>query len=198
MDNLLKEYKLAIKEQRNLEELKKQSEEAIQKELEALKVVKAESKKFIKTEDIKVGSTVKLIEGTQMGMVDQIVNKKAYVMFGNIRTQIPLDELEPVSNTQIKELEKRTIINFATMSEDFKPVIDLRGFRVDEALSEVETQLDKALVLGIFSLRILHGTGDGILRRAIREQLKRFRFVKNVRAAAWEDGGEGITILELE
>ena len=62
----------------------------------------------------------------------------------------------------------------------------------------MESQLDKAMLLGIYSLRILHGKGNGILRKMIRDLLKKYSFVKNYHSEAPEFGGDGITVVELE
>jgi len=74
----------------------------------------------------------------------------------------------------------------------------VRGKRAEEALSEITVFVDTAIVLGVSQLKILHGKGNGVLRKAIREQLKS---VKEVAYFSDEDirfGGDGITVVQMK
>ena len=77
------------------------------------------------------------------------------------------------------------------------PQIDLRGKRAEEALMEVEKFLDKALIMGFSQLRILHGKGDGVLRKIVRESLRKFKEVKSIEDEHADFGGDGISIVHL-
>ena len=75
--------------------------------------------------------------------------------------------------------------------------IDLRGKRVDEALRETEKFLDSALVSGMGFVHILHGKGTGALMEAIHEYLKEQSFISEFHFADEDQGGAGITVVEL-
>jgi DNA mismatch repair protein MutS2 len=75
---------------------------------------------------------------------------------------------------------------------------DLRGLRVDEALDRLAEQIDRSLAGGIARLEIVHGVGTGALRRAVREHLAGSRLVARVVDAPPGQGGDGVTIAELE
>jgi DNA mismatch repair protein MutS2 len=197
MEELLKQYKKDLKDEQKRLDLSKVIQVEEEKIVEQVQVLKQEKKKFIHQEVITEGSNVKLIDGNMVGQVEFIKNDRAYILFGNVRTQIKLSDLEPVSKTKAKELEKKTVVDFASISNELKPEIDVRGYRGNEALYEVEVQLDKALILGLSQLRILHGTGDGILKRLIRDNLRKYSFVNRFYSEKPEFGGEGITIVEL-
>ncbi len=75
--------------------------------------------------------------------------------------------------------------------------IDLRGWRVEDALEEVDAYLNNAVMAGMHQVRLLHGKGTGALRQAIREQLAHHPLVKSFASAAANDGGDGVTVVQL-
>ena len=79
----------------------------------------------------------------------------------------------------------------------FSPKIDVRGMRAEEVLKTLETYLDEAALLGIHQVTILHGKGNGILRQVIRRLLAKRKDVTKFYDEAWERGGVGITIVEM-
>ena len=76
--------------------------------------------------------------------------------------------------------------------------LDIRGRRGEEALVEVDQFMNDAIMIGYDELRIVHGKGDGILRTLIREQLKRYREIKNITDEHADRGGAGITIVTFK
>ena len=80
----------------------------------------------------------------------------------------------------------------------FHPEIDMRGMRADEALQAVIYFMDDARMLGVHHVRILHGTGGGVLRQLVRDYLKTLSFVASFRDEHVQLGGSGITVVELE
>ncbi len=75
--------------------------------------------------------------------------------------------------------------------------LDMRGWRVDAALEELETYLNDAALSGMSSVRIVHGKGTGALRAAVREQLSHHPLVKSFTSAPPREGGDGVTIVKL-
>jgi len=75
--------------------------------------------------------------------------------------------------------------------------IHLRRLTLDEALLKLDEYLDDAFMAGIFSIRVVHGKGTGILRQAIREYLSKHSLVKSYRPGAYGEGGDGVTIVDL-
>ena len=82
--------------------------------------------------------------------------------------------------------------------QNFKPEIDVRGKRADEALSIVTDFLDDAILVSYKELSILHGKGNGILRQLIRDYLQTLAEVKSIRDAHADSGGTGLTLVELK
>ncbi len=153
----------------------------------------------------RVGDTVRMQGQTSGGEVLEVSGKKATVAFGAIKTTIDMSKLERVSKNQMKKEDPSRAFYNQSSSDilynkklDFKPEIDLRGMRVDEALQAVMYFIDDAIQIGIGRVRILHGTGTGALRQVVREYLHTVNGVSNYRDEHVQLGGSGITVIELE
>lgn len=149
-----------------------------------------------------VGALVKIKKTGTTAEVIAISNGKATIAIGALKSHIALSALEVISNNQAKKTKtphthsdiQRKVFN-KRMS--FNPDIDVRGMRGTEAVQKVADHLDNALMLGISEVRILHGTGSGILRKMIREYIANQHDVENFRDEHIENGGSGITIITL-
>ena len=156
-------------------------------------------------ETIKTGSIVRLKGQSATGTIIEIQDKNAIVAFGQMKSTVKLSKLEAVSNTQLKK-EKHKYDSIAQNTNDevrqrkltFKSEIDVRGMRVDEALQAVTYFIDDAIMVGMTSVRILHGTGTGALRQMIRQYLATINGVATYRDEHVQFGGAGITVIELE
>lgn len=151
-------------------------------------------------EILAVGYAVRMKGQTSVGEILEIAGKKATVAFGNIKSTVPLDKLERVSNNQLKRELKasntRDLLHERKLT--FKQDIDVRGMRGDEALQAVIYFIDDAIQLGIPRVRILHGTGTGALRQIIREYLGTVNGVSHFADEHVQFGGAGITVIDLE
>ncbi|MDP4207803.1 MAG: Smr/MutS family protein [Bacteroidota bacterium] len=154
---------------------------------------------------IEVGDKVKLYGQETVGEVLSINGKNFLVAFGNITTSLPETRIEKISNNEFKRLGQiqnnpAVKAHFSTHERrlNFKPHIDVRGMRTEEAIEKVQDLVDEAVMLNISEVKILHGKGNGILRQMIREYLATLNFIKSFRDEHIEMGGTGITIVELE
>lgn len=151
------------------------------------------------------GSNVKMKGQTSVGEVLEINGKNATVAFGSIKTTVKLDRLER-TNAQPKQADvsaKSTYISSQTQDSmyekklNFKQDIDVRGMRGDEALQAVTYFIDDAILVGMSRVRILHGTGTGILRTLIRQYLQTVPGVSHFADEHIQFGGAGITVVDL-
>ena len=157
-------------------------------------------------EVIEVGDSVRIKGQTSVGEVMEIQDKQtAVVAFGMIKSNVKLERLEKVSRNQIKrDVQKSTFISEQTSEEmhqkrlHFKQEIDVRGMRGDEAIQAVTYFIDDAIQVGAQQVRILHGTGTGILRQLIREYLQGVPGVRSFHDEHVQFGGAGITVVEFE
>jgi len=196
-----KKHKLKnIKTEDNIVETKLQSVNQRLSKFENEKPKKVEIDNSI----IRISDKVRLIESNNVGEVVELNNKNAVVAFGNLLTSISLKKLEKVSNNEYKRLNKsgvakNTTSNYTMVKRaNFTPNIDLRGERVDEALSRMIQFIDEALMFGYSNLTILHGTGTGALKQAIRQYLNTLDFVASAKDEKIELGGAGITVVKLD
>ena len=140
-----------------------------------------------------------------MGQVMKVNEKNAVVAFGDLKTIVKLDRLER-SNAQLKQADlatKTTYISGQTQDSmyekklNFKQDIDVRGMRGDEAMQAVIYFIDDAILVGMSRVRILHGTGTGILRTLIRQYLETVPGVSRFADEHIQFGGAGITVVDL-
>jgi len=142
------------------------------------------------------GASVQLRTGGKVGTVVELRNNRALVAFGELKTTVKTKELVVVEKQEKKE---RAMVHFDTLTAavEFSSNIDVRGMRREEALSEVERLLDNGIMANAARLTIIHGRGDGILRRSIRQYLRKSKFVVSVGDEEPQYGGDGISIVEL-
>lgn len=161
------------------------------------------TKKLDKDRPLQNGDHVLLKGGTStVGTIISIDEKYAVVNFGLLKTRVEVSRLE--RTLRKAETRERPSITTATANEirarqlNFKPEIDVRGMRADEAVQAVTYFIDDAIQFTYKTIRILHGTGTGALREAIRQYLNTVNGVKNYHDEHVQLGGAGITVVNLE
>lgn len=158
-----------------------------------------------KATPIAIGENVKIKGQTTVGQLMEINGKNATVGFGSIKTTVKLDRLErSKAAPQQEKMAKSTFVSTQTHDQmyekklNFKQDIDVRGMRGDEALQAVTYFIDDAILVGMDRVRILHGTGTGILRTLIRQYLSTVSGVGHYADEHVQFGGAGITVVDLE
>lgn len=154
---------------------------------------------------VNVGDVVKLDGSGIAGKVVEINGQHATVIFGQLKTNVAVDRLQH-TNAKIPTGTSRqsSIMSESTTSEsrarqlDFSQQIDVRGMRADEAVQAVTYYIDDAIQFNIHRVRILHGTGTGALRQAIRSYLDTIPGVKSFSDEHVQFGGAGITVVDLD
>ena len=155
---------------------------------------------------LKVGDKVRLKDNNMVGEVVQVAAKYVSVSVGSIISKIAPGKVERISNQQYKEQTRSTfrpVIHYDSESIsrrklEFKPTIDIRGQRLADALDIVMHFIDDATMVGVGQVKILHGKGNGVLREEIRKYLKTVPSVASFRDEAVQQGGAGITVVEMD
>ena len=159
-------------------------------------------KPMAKDRPLQAGDNVVLKGTTTVGTLISIDEKYALVAFGNIKTRIEADKVERTMRkekvTKAESLGRTTTDEIRTRQLNFKPDIDVRGMRADEALQAITYFIDDAIQFSAQRVRILHGTGTGALKVAIREYLHSVNGVKSFHDEHVQFGGAGITVVELD
>src|SRR5690606_14052329 len=145
------------------------------------------------------GDWVQITDSGTLAQVIDASKDNVILAIGDLRSVVKRKRLQKVSNKQVpKEIRRNVYSSQLTESAaQFKPEIDVRGMRGEEALYEIEKYLDKAIMMNFPSLKIIHGKGDGILRKLIREYLRKYSQVSRMESEHPDRGGDGITYVYL-
>jgi DNA mismatch repair protein MutS2 len=189
-------------EDRNLEEKIKRAGE-LRKKLGEDESEEELRKKTKEDGKIKTGDKVRIVNQEAVGEVLDVNGSSIMVAFGNMITTVREVRLLKVGE---EELKKQSVVssqssfgyNLSERKLNFKPDIDIRGKRADEAIEIVKKLVDEAVMVSVHDLRILHGKGNGILRQVIRDYLHTIDVVRSCRDEHVERGGAGITVVELD
>ena len=154
--------------------------------------------------DIRTGDMVRLYEQDTVGEVIDINKDNVMVAFGNMIITVKAMKLKKAGKDESRKARKTGKISGSSSFDigerklKFKPEIDVRGKRADEALDIVSRFIDDAVMVAVRELRILHGKGDGILKNIIRDYLNSLDIVKSCKDEHVERGGAGITVVILD
>ena len=157
------------------------------------------------------GDYVRLKGQQTVGEVLSVNGRQVQVAFGMIKSMVDFARLEKVSRNQLKKEQTYTngmgallkdsetpVEVMSSRRSSFKQQLDVRGMRADEALQAVMYYMDDAILLSVSQVRILHGTGTGALRQAIRQYLSTLPGIKDFHDEHVQFGGSGITVVELD
>jgi DNA mismatch repair protein MutS2 len=149
------------------------------------------------SEPIKVGDFVRMRNGDVTGEVENVLGADAIVVFGGMRMTVPVKDLKSANEPIPVRSRHGIYTEVQNRTTKFKPRIDIRGLKFNDALTLLETYLDEAVVVGVPEVKILHGKGSGALRKAVREKAREYRQITSVTHPEADEGGEGISILHL-
>jgi DNA mismatch repair protein MutS2 len=155
---------------------------------------------------LQIGDTVRVLSfGQNAELVGLSADRtEAEVQMGALRLRVSVKHIERLSKRKAAATERsseRERPNIVLPKLEDRPSVetqlDLRGWRVEDALAELDTYLNDAVMYGMASVRIVHGKGTGALRAAIREQLVHHPLVKAFTSAPPQEGGDGVTVIKL-
>jgi DNA mismatch repair protein MutS2 len=150
----------------------------------------------IDKDSLQVGQSVWVEDLRQRGQITALLDEEEVeVGVGKYRVKAKLDDLELVEPEPESGPERTKLVSSTTSSPPTS--LQLRGYRAEEAIVELEKYLDRAYLARLPVVYIVHGKGTGTLRRLVREQLRRHPLVESSRSGMPEEGGDGVTIVEL-
>lgn len=192
---------------------KKTKDEYVEKKLAVLQkkagksaATKGPEKLERKSEPLKIGEKARVISSGMVGEVSKVSAKSVTLLIGNISSTMSAAAVERISSNEYREAAGRSFAKprqrfDAAISErrlSFKPELDVRGERLAEALDIVMHYIDDAIMIGVPSVRIVHGKGTGALHTEIQKYL---RSVPGIASVADEDvrhGGSGVSVVTFE
>ncbi|WP_158828550.1 endonuclease MutS2 [Mucilaginibacter lacusdianchii] len=158
--------------------------------------------KVVKTsaedEELKAGDWVKLIDSDTTGQVIEIAKDNVIIAIGDLRTVAKRKRVQKVSRKDVPKDIRRSFSSSTSDLAGFSPDIDVRGMRGEDALHAIEKLMDRALMMNFGTLKIIHGKGDGILRKLIRGYFKKYDQVSRMEDEHPDRGGDGITYVYLK
>ena len=188
---------------RKMESLREKQERKKNKKAKAQQAAAAQPV-LPKPSPITTGEYVRIKGQNTVGQVLEINDRNAVVMFGLMKTNVKTERLERTeAPKQSNTPSKTTFVSNETQEHmhekrlNFKQDIDVRGMRGDEAIQAVTYFIDDAILVGVGRVRILHGTGNGILRTLIRQYLATVPGVAHFQDEHVQFGGAGITVVDL-
>lgn len=166
---------------------------------------KAEPKQSDRKREPQQGDMVRLKSLGREGRVSRVIDAKTLeVTVGAMKMRVPLTDVAEVvavqKETPVAAARKRGGITVATGADDADYIsseINVIGRTSDEAESEVERFVERAFLAGLPRIRVVHGVGMGILRRTLRDFLRKHPHVTSVHEPPYNEGGQGATIVEL-
>ena len=156
---------------------------------------------------LKAGEKVRVKENGMVGEVAKVSAKAVVVIIGNISSKMPLDKVERITSNEFKSAVKETARPASTIKVDssinerklnFSTEIDVRGERLNDAVEKITRYVDDAIMLGVSTVRIIHGKGTGVLRDELQKLIRTIPGVASVRDEHIQFGGTGVTIVTFD
>lgn len=146
------------------------------------------------------GDMIRFLDGKSTGELLELAGKQAIVLVNGMRMKTRVDKLVKVT----EQVKKSNTPKVRVMSSASMPVplqvpitLDIRGMRADEAEKKVERYIDDVIQTGLHQIEIIHGKGDGVLRKIVHDHLATRGNVRKYYTPRWDMGGPGVTVVEL-
>jgi len=150
--------------------------------------------------NLKIGDTVEVLSLNQKGTVLELPDEdgNVVVQVGIMKVNVHISTLKRAESDELDKGKVSTKNIIRTKSANVQKEIDLRGKTLDEALLDLDKYIDDVYLAGIKEAYIIHGKGTGVLRSGINSYLKRHKHIKSSRMGKYNEGGDGVTVIELK
>lgn len=161
-------------------------------------ILNVKADKVIK--NLRVGESVEVLSLNQKGTVLSLPDEEGNVLVqvGIMKVNVHVSTLKRAEEEDNKNAKTSTKKIIMSKSSHIKNEIDLRGKTLDEALLELDKYIDDAYIAGLKEAYIIHGKGTGVLREGIKSYVKSHKHVKSFRTGNYNEGGTGVTVIELK
>jgi DNA mismatch repair protein MutS2 len=163
------------------------------------KVKPQDAKQAVISGPLKEGDKVRIIGGEVTGTVISVKKSGVTVEFGSLRSTVKPDRLTRSDQADFRRVEPTVKhVAYSGRQMAFSSMLDVRGMRVEEVLPLLTRFIDDAIQFGVHEVSILHGKGEGVLRKVVREYLKGLNQGILFRDEHADRGGDGITLVDLK
>ncbi len=208
---LLNDLEMLKKQQakeKNAAEMARRARAVIKKDLNAIDsasdpiVSLGNDEDYVLPRPLKIGDTVIIADIGNEATVVTLKDKKGLVtvQMGTMKTRVKEENLRLIEKKKSVE-KKRTVATGSMesrMNMKAQTSVDLRGMTVEEGILELDRYIDHALRMGINEFTVIHGKGTGVLRSAVRDYLKKSKYVKTSRLGTFGEGEDGVSIVTLK
>lgn len=150
-------------------------------------------------ERIEAGDEVRVVNLGQKGHVVEIASStEAVVQLGIMKMKVSLSDLEKLGSAPQKKTQQTATTVKRSRDENIRTELDLRGLNLEEALIEADRFLDESFLSNLGQVYVIHGKGTGVLRTGMQDYLRRHKHVKSYRIGNYNEGGAGVTVVELK
>ena len=198
LQKMIKEMKSVAEVEKVAQKLEesKQAKETFTTQINELK--NEMFKHTVKTQKaIEVGSYAQVRSGTSIGKVLSIEKEVAELELGYFKIKVPLKDLIPSTKPMETYAERSVVTSNISGIGNFETKLDLRGYRADEAMVFLEEFLEKAIINNAHELRIIHGVGNGVLKKKVHQKFREYKDIKSYWHPEEQLGGEGVTYVQL-
>ena len=196
----LEKNKNSTDRNRRYEETRRKIRESSDKYRE--KLVTAENPNPVRAEELRIGDRVKVLSLDQKGNLLTLPDDRNEVMVqvGLLKINVNLDNIAKIQDGSAKKDSKTSRYGslYRSKVQNIMPSINVRGSLLDDALMDVDKYLDDAYIAGLKEVTIIHGRGEGILREGIHQLLKSHKHVSKFRKGAYNEGGDGVTVVTFK
>ena len=203
------ERKIKQLDARKERQKQRKAQKADERSQQELREIQAEQQRLeaFRNAPLKAGEKVRVKENGMVGEVAKVSAKAVVVIIGNISSKMPLDKVERITSNEFKSAVKETAKPVSTIKIDssinerklnFSTEIDIRGARLNDAVETVTRYVDDAIMLGVSTVRIIHGKGTGVLRDELQKLIRTMPGVASVRDEHIQFGGTGVTIVTFD
>ena len=197
---------LDARRERQKQRKAQKADERSQQELREMQAEQQRQEAF-RNAPLKAGEKVRVKENGMVGEVAKVSAKAVVVIIGNISSKMPLDKVERITSNEFKSAVKETARPVSSIRMDssinerklnFSTEIDVRGERLNDAVEKITRYVDDAIMLGVSTVRIIHGKGTGVLRDELQKLIRTMPGVASVRDEHIQFGGTGVTIVTFD
>lgn len=173
------------------------------------KIIREVNDNPVAPEDLKLGDRVKVLSmGGQKGDIIGLPDSKGeiQVQLGIMKVKVKLDDIMLIEGGALdtnrqKKVKKKTSSYgsmYKSKAQNISMSVDVRGKNLDDAEMDVDKYLDDAYMAGLTEVTIIHGRGEGILKRGLQEMMRHHKHVKSFRKGSFNEGGDGVTVVTIK
>lgn len=168
------------------------------------KIIREVNDNPVAPEDLKLGDRVKVLSLGQKGEIVSLPDSKGelVVQVGILKAKVTVEDIMLIEGGALDTNRPKKVKSYGSMykakAQNIAVSLDVRGKNLDDATMDVDKYLDDATMAGLKEVTLIHGRGEGILKRGIQDMMRSHKHVKRFRKGNFDEGGDGVTVVTLK